>query len=93
MLVAVITLGALLGQSNNNKNNTTPKTCTSKACLKAANLILNNIDTNVDPCEDFYEFSCGQFKKRRIPSDATSTDVFSDLRTALSLAVAGIFWK
>jgi len=38
----------------------------------------------------FDKFACGNFvKKRRIPSDATSTDAFSDLRTALSQAVAG----
>ena len=38
----------------------------------------------------FDKFACGNFvKKRRIPSDATSTDTFSDLRTALSQAVAG----
>ena len=101
LLVAVITLGVLLGQSNsptdnsntnnnnNNNNSQIVKTCTTRACINAAGLILNNIDQSVDPCEDFNEFSCGQFKKRRIPSDATSTDIFSDLRVALSLAVAG----
>ena len=47
------------------------------------------MNASADPCEDFNEFSCGMFKKRRIPNDATSTDVFSDLRVALSLAVAG----
>lgn len=99
LLAATIALGVLLGQANNDKTTNTPsilttpsptqpKICTTKACISAANLILNNINTKVDPCEDFNEFSCGMFQKRRIPSDATSTDVFSDLRVALSLAVA-----
>jgi hypothetical protein len=89
LLVAVITLSVLLAQSHGKLESSKSNICTTRACIKASNLILSNIDPSVDPCEDFNEFSCGQFKKRRIPSDATSTDVFSDLRAALSLAVAG----
>jgi hypothetical protein len=46
LLVAVITLSFLLSsKSNFNKN-----VCTTKACIKAANMILQNMDPTVDPC-------------------------------------------
>lgn len=35
--------------------------CQSEGCHQAAEQILNNMDRNVDPCEDFYQFSCGNF--------------------------------
>ncbi|CAF0964437.1 unnamed protein product [Brachionus calyciflorus] len=63
--------------------------CVTPACISAANLILSNIDRTQDPCEDFNKFSCGSFiKNRRIPSDAGSTDTFTDLRSNLANALS-----
>lgn len=51
---------------------------------------MSNIDTKQDPCVDFNQFSCGNFiKTRRIPSDASSTDTFTDLRANLANALSG----
>jgi len=38
--------------------------CTTEACKKSADRILSYMDTTVDPCNDFYKFSCGGFIKQ-----------------------------
>ncbi|XP_023229250.1 neprilysin-1-like [Centruroides sculpturatus] len=34
--------------------------CTEASCVETANYLLNSMNFSVDPCEDFYQFSCGQ---------------------------------
>lgn len=36
------------------------KTCLSKSCKELANDIKQDLDTSVDPCNDFYRFTCGK---------------------------------
>ncbi|KAF5299289.1 hypothetical protein FQA39_LY02462 [Lamprigera yunnana] len=36
-------------------------TCSTLSCVKAANEILNYIEQDIDPCENFYEFACNKF--------------------------------
>lgn len=36
-------------------------TCETKDCMRAANNLLQSMDTTVDPCEDFYRFTCGNW--------------------------------
>jgi neprilysin len=52
--------------------------------VKAAANILEKIDENVEPCEDFYSFACGQFVKNTvIPEEKVSVDAFSVVRDTL----------
>lgn len=36
-------------------------------------MILNNMDKTVDPCEDFYKFTCGGFEDRVVIQDDRSS--------------------
>ena len=38
--------------------------CRTSGCVTLANILLENIDETVDPCEDFYNFSCGGWLSR-----------------------------
>lgn len=58
--------------------------------LNAANTIIKNMNPNVDPCEDFNEFSCGNFiNNSNIPSEQTKLDIFDILRNNLAINIAG----
>lgn len=35
--------------------------CTSVECKEVAQQILSKMDTRVNPCDDFYQFTCGKF--------------------------------
>ena len=54
--------------------------CTSPDCVQAAARLLNYMDTDVSPCEDFYQYSCGGWEKTHsIPSQQKHWDIFGEL--------------
>ena len=55
--------------------------CLTDECTRAATRVLDSMDQTVDPCEDFYTYSCGNWMKRHvIPEDKTAVSVFEVLR-------------
>ncbi|KAI7831240.1 hypothetical protein BC939DRAFT_406393 [Gamsiella multidivaricata] len=51
--------------------------CAAPQCILTAASILQDMDPNVDPCEDFSAYTCGGFANREeIPADQESTSYF-----------------
>lgn len=66
--------------------------CQTSECVQVAAQILNYIDLDADPCENFYTFACGNFLANiDIPIDmheiSTDTLINDDLQTQLKAAL------
>ncbi|XP_029033207.1 neprilysin-2 isoform X2 [Osmia bicornis bicornis] len=58
--------------------------CYTPECIHTASRILKNMDPEVEPCDDFYDFACGGFlKSTNIPDDKTSVNTFTEISDEL----------
>ncbi|EFO88687.1 hypothetical protein CRE_06583 [Caenorhabditis remanei] len=58
-----------------------PEVCSTPGCVRAATHFLNAMNTSVDPCEDFFEFACGQWNDQHpIPDDMFGFGTFAYAR-------------
>ncbi|KAF7992754.1 hypothetical protein HCN44_005098 [Aphidius gifuensis] len=65
-----------LGHPETVKNN--EDICLSPACIHAASRMLNNMDSKVSPCDNFYKYSCGNFiKSTQLADSVHSQDSYS----------------
>lgn len=71
----------------------TPTTdvCLTQGCVRAASELITNMNENVSPCDDFYQFACGGWIKNQvIPDDRTTVSVFSLLQDELNHKLRGL---
>ena len=43
-----------------------PDTCTTQGCVQLAAQISSAMNQSVDPCQNFYQFSCGNWGQRNL---------------------------
>lgn len=52
--------------------------CLTPGCVRVASQVLDRIDETIKPCDDFYNFACGNFlKEAKIPDDEKWIDTFT----------------
>ncbi|KAF9093832.1 Membrane metallo-endopeptidase-like 1 [Mortierella sp. AD031] len=65
--------------------------CTTPQCHTMASQILNDLNPQADPCQDFSQFVCGGFyDKHEIPADQPTTDYFWMLLDQNNLTESGL---
>ncbi|KAI4806657.1 hypothetical protein KUCAC02_017472 [Chaenocephalus aceratus] len=78
----------LLFSSVSQKSSQKEEFCLTPECIEAAGSVLSKIDRSVNPCEDFYSFSCGGWlKENSIPEDLSSYGIYPWLRQNVDVKV------
>jgi len=71
-------------------------TCLTDACIRVASKILEALDAETDPCQDFYQYSCGGWIKRNpLPNGRSKWSTFNsiwDQNQAIMKHLLGGFW-
>ena len=64
LLCIVLALAVALGVVVTKTNNAGDDVCNTSDCLQVAGYVASNLNTSVDPCDDFYTYSCGGWMSR-----------------------------
>lgn len=72
-------------------------TCLTDACVRVASKILEALDVETDPCQDFYQYSCGGWIKRNpLPNGRSKWSTFNsiwDQNQAIMKHLLGRLWS
>eukprot|EP00833_Pecoramyces_ruminatium_P015020 jgi/Orpsp1_1/1189052/evm.model.d7180000069124.1 len=70
------------------------KECTSKECIEISKRILSSLDTSINSCDDFYEFSCGgwiEMNKNKPVSYSTFGEIANRVAVDLNEILEGSY--
>lgn len=75
------------------KNSVEKRLCLTPGCISAASSILNRMDADVEPCDNFYEFACGKYIRdvtAIIPDEKLTVDAFSTVSDEIEIQLKTI---
>ncbi|OUM67697.1 hypothetical protein PIROE2DRAFT_58570 [Piromyces sp. E2] len=55
--------------------------CSTKECIETSKYILSNMDTSVNPCENFYQYVCGGWENE----NKSKKDIFGNLQSEVDV--------
>ncbi|XP_023227829.1 phosphate-regulating neutral endopeptidase-like [Centruroides sculpturatus] len=81
--IIIITLAVLLGKSGCE----IPAYCSDSRCLRAAAEVVSNMNDSVDPCSDFFTYSCRDWMARFPSPEIGSHSLIDNVRSGIFLDV------
>ena len=60
----------------------------TKDCVTAAARIISSMDSNIDPCDNFYGFTCGGFiDNTKIPQERFGVSTMSQIGVIIQIRI------
>ena len=63
-LILILTLIAVSALKLDDPSAGETEICNTPECVVASHSLIQNMDLTADPCEDFYQYACGNFEER-----------------------------
>uniref|UniRef100_A0A8C8RHB8 endothelin-converting enzyme 1 n=1 Tax=Pelusios castaneus TaxID=367368 RepID=A0A8C8RHB8_9SAUR len=77
---ALLLLASLISLGIQYSKDPSHSTCLTEACITVASKILEALDRDTNPCEDFYQYSCGGWIKRNpLPDGRSKWSTFNSI--------------
>ncbi|KAM7160896.1 endothelin-converting enzyme 2 [Macrochelys suwanniensis] len=80
LVTALLLLGSMIALGVQYSKDPSHSTCLTEACITVASKILEALDRETNPCEDFYQYSCGGWIKRNpLPDGRSKWSTFNSI--------------
>ncbi|XP_054838754.1 endothelin-converting enzyme 2 [Eublepharis macularius] len=80
LFVVLLLLGSVIAMGIQYSRDPSHTTCLTEACIIVASKILEALDREVNPCDDFYQYACGGWIKRNpLPDGRSKWSTFNSI--------------